>query len=237
MSEELKRSKKPSKLKEMAKKRWFAPTIYIASAALILTGVIWYSDSLTEQDPQAPTNSTTDLPTRGEEPSLEVVKNDETIAMPAKEASSLKVKRPFYDATASAEAQEAAVIQYQNTFHENTGVSLGLESNETFDVVASLSGTVSVVETNDVVGNTIEIQHENGVVTVYQSVTDFAVEVGDQVKQGDVIAKANQSAFDQEIGVHVHFELKKDGVKVNPTSYFQKPVSALTTADSETTEE
>lgn len=237
MSEELKRSKQPSKLKEIAKKRWFAPTMYIASTALILTGVIWYTGSLTDNKQEEYDYTSTDVPTKGDEPSLEVVKQDETILMPAKNADTLTVKRPFYDATASAEVQESAVVQYGNTFHENTGVSLGLESNETFDVVASLSGTVSVVEMNDIVGNTIEIQHENNVVTVYQSVTDFAVEVGDQVEQGQVIAKAGQSAYDKEIGTHVHFELKKDGVRLNPSSFFQKTVSSLVETDNTVVEE
>ena len=70
-------------------------------------------------------------------------------------------------------------------------------------------------------GNVIEIEHDKGIVTQYQSVKDVKVKVGEQVKQGQAIAMAGQSLFNEEAGTHVHFEIRKDGVAVNPTKLFQ----------------
>ena len=90
------------------------------------------------------------------------------------------------------------------------------------------------MEEDPVLGNVVEIEHDKGVVTQYQSVKDIKIKVGDEVKQGQVLAKAGQSLFNEKAGTHVHFEIRKDGVAVNPESYFNKPVSAL--ADAEKTQ-
>ena len=237
MSEELKRSKKPSKMKEIMKKRWFAPTIYITSAALLLTGALWYTGVLTEDKQEEFDYTSTDVPSKGEEPAVEVIQQDETLSMPAKNADQLVVKRPFYEVTADGVDQTDALVNYNGAFDENWGVSLGLDSNESFEVVAALSGTVTVAELNDVVGNTIVIQHSNDVTTVYQAVSDFTVEVGDQVEQGQVIAKSGQSEVDKVIGNHVYFELQVNGEKVSPMKSFHKPVSALFSDAEETVTE
>ena len=67
--------------------------------------------------------------------------------------------------------------------------------------------------------------------TKYQSVKEIKVKVGDTVKQGDVIARAGQSLLNEKAGTHVHFEIRKDGTAVDPSSYFNKPLSILTSPD------
>jgi stage II sporulation protein Q len=62
----------------------------------------------------------------------------------------------------------------------------------------------------------VQIQHPNGLVTVYQSLTDLKVQVGDEVKQGDLIAAAGQSEVATGEGVHLHFEVRNNGQSVNP---------------------
>ena len=75
----------------------------------------------------------------------------------------------------------------------------------------------------------IEVDHGDGVVTRYQSVTDIKVAVGDEVKQGDVLATASKSQINEEAGTHVHFEIRKDNVAVNPIEFMDKQVSAIQT--------
>ena len=137
------------------------------------------------------------------------------------------VKMEFYDFNASDEDQEAALVFYNNQYVPNTGVDLAAKDGEAFAVVASISGTVTRVEEDATLGNVIEIEHANGIVTQYSSVKDVKVEVGDKVKQGQELAMAGQSLFNEEAGTHVHFEIRKDGVAVNPTSYFNKSISVL----------
>ncbi|MCM3567283.1 M23 family metallopeptidase [Neobacillus mesonae] len=226
MREENNRSSQGSKVKRFFKKRWVFPAIYIASAAIILTGVLWYQSAANNTDKYD--YKSTDLTGKKNPPAVEVNKALENFKMPVAKADSAVIKTKFYDFNGKAEDQEAALVFYNNTYSPNTGVDLTMPDGKTFDVTASLSGKVVRVDDADaVLGNVIEIEHDNGIVTQYQSVKDIQVEEGDVVKQGDVLAKAGQSLFNEKAGTHVHFEIRKDGVAVNPTEFFNKPVSSL----------
>ncbi|MEH7334246.1 M23 family metallopeptidase [Neobacillus drentensis] len=224
--EENKRSSQSSSAKRFFKKRWVFPAIYIASAAIILTGVLWYQASGSKTD-KYDYKSTDIAGKKNQAPAVEVNKALENFKMPVAMENAPVIKTKFYDFNAKPEDQEAALVYYDNTYNQSTGVDITVKNGEAFDVLASLSGTVTRVEEDAVLGNVIEIEHDNGVVTQYQSVKDIKVKVGDEVKQGQVLAKAGQSLFNEKAGTHVHFEIRKDGVAVNPTNYFNKSLSAL----------
>lgn len=224
--EENKRSSQSSSVKRFFKKRWVFPAIYIASAAIILTGVLWYQASGSNTD-KYDYKSTDIAGKKNQAPAVEVNKALENFKMPVAMEDAPVIKTKFYDFKGKAEDQEAALVYYDNTYNQSTGVDITAKNGESFDVLASLSGTVTRVEEDATLGNVIEIEHDNGIVTQYQSVKDIQVKVGEQVKQNQVIAKAGQSLFNEKAGTHVHFEIRKDGVAVNPTTYFNKSLSAL----------
>lgn len=223
--EENKRSSQGSSVKRFFKKRWVFPAIYIASAAIILTAVLWFqgSDNATDKYEYESSDLTGK---KNDTPAIEVNSALENLKMPVNPMETT-VKMEFYDFNASEEKQEAALVFYNNTYVPHTGIDFTSKDGETFDVVSALSGEVTRVDEDATLGNVIEIEHDKGIVTQYQSVKDVKVKVGDKVKQGQVIAMAGQSLFDEESGTHVHFEVRKDGVAVNPTNYFNKPVSEL----------
>lgn len=66
-------------------------------------------------------------------------------------------------------------------------------------------------------GNVVEIDHQNGYVTVYAHNSAFTVKEGDVVRAGQVVAKAGSTG--QSTGPHVHFEVHKDGRPVNPRAF------------------
>ncbi|CAM3610359.1 M23 family metallopeptidase [Cytobacillus oceanisediminis] len=226
--EEKKRSSQDSSFKRFMKKRWAFPAIYIASAAIILTGVLWYQSSDNATDTDSYDYEATDITGKKyDEPALEVNRAMENFVMPVQDPDSVVIQKQFYDYDGKAEEQEAALVFYNNTYHPNTGIDISMKDGETFDVLAALSGTVTKVEEDALLGNVIEVEHDKGIVTQYQSVTEMNVEVGDQVEQGAALAKAGESLFNEEAGVHVHFEIRKDGLPVNPLDYFNKPLSSL----------
>ncbi len=61
------------------------------------------------------------------------------------------------------------------------------------------------------------IDHGNGWWTLYGHTEGVTVNVGDTVKQGDVIATVGSTGY--STGPHLHFEVRKDGVKLNPSDY------------------
>ena len=140
--EENKRSSQSSSVKRFFKKRWVFPAIYIASAAIILTGVLWYQTSSSETD-KYDYKSTDIAGKKFNQPSIEVSKALENVKMPMAKADEAVVKMKFYDFQAKAEDQEAALVFYNNTYVPNTGIDITMKDGESFDVVASLSGTVT----------------------------------------------------------------------------------------------
>lgn len=89
-------------------------------------------------------------------------------------------------------------------------------------VLAVEDGVVESIYSGDVLkGTEIVLDHGEGVKTVYRFIT--AVEglaVGDEVKQGDVIATiAEATGNEYKDGAHLHFEILKDGNSVDPTGY------------------
>lgn len=230
--EETKRSSQDSSIKRFFKKRWVIPAIYIASAAIILTGVLWYQSS-NDSSSNKIDYKATDISGKkiNEEPAIEVNRAMENFVMPVSNVESVKIQKPFYEYDGKKEEQVAALVEYNNSYHPNTGIDITMKDGKTFDVMASLSGTVTDVKEDSLLGNVIEIEHDKGIVTQYQSVTDIAVEPGDEVEQGQAIAKAGKSLYNEEAGIHLHFEIRKDNIAVNPNDYFNKPLSTLQEAD------
>lgn len=226
--EEKKLTSRKKGTKNFFKKRWVYPAIYLASAALIITAIFWYQSAGNQ-------SATDEFGYQGDKlgkdgyknPAVEVNKSVENFKWPVKNEKQAQIEKEFYDANASEEKQEAAMIVYGSTYEPNRGIDITMKDKKEFQVAAALSGTVSNIQNDDLLGNVIEIKHDDGVVTQYQSVKDIKVSVGDKVKQGQVIATSNTSQLNQEAGTHLHFEIRKDNVPVNPVSYFGEPLSSI----------
>lgn len=231
MREEEKNRSSQGSIKRFFKKRWVFPAIYIASAAIILTAVLWYQTSSNNATDKYDYKSTDIAGKKFKQPSIEVNRALENFAMPVKNAAEAVIEKKFYDFAGKKADQEAALVVYNNTYVPNTGIDITMKNGAAFDVVAALSGTVTRVEEDSLLGNVVEIEHDKGVVTQYESVKDVKVKVGEKVEQGQTIAKAGQSTLNEKAGTHLHFEIRKDGVAVNPQSYFNKPMSALAEVD------
>ena len=79
-----------------------------------------------------------------------------------------------------------------------------------------MSGTVKEIKMDTFTGNKVTIEHANGYTTVYSSVADILVEEGDQVAQGEQIATTIENEWNPSAGIHLHFQVMKDGAFVNP---------------------
>jgi murein DD-endopeptidase MepM/ murein hydrolase activator NlpD len=69
-------------------------------------------------------------------------------------------------------------------------------------------------------GNVVEIDHQNGYVTIYAHNSAFVVKVGDVVRAGQMVAKAGSTG--RSTGPHVHFEVHKEGRPINPRVFLDK---------------
>lgn len=68
-------------------------------------------------------------------------------------------------------------------------------------------------------GYLVQIDHGNGFITYYGHNSANLVSVGDKVAQGEVIAKVGSTG--NSTGNHVHFEIRKNNVPMNPFDYLK----------------
>lgn len=219
--------------KKVLRKKWFFPAVYLASAALILALITWYqspnefaldpeqpgTDPVQQQEEDAELDVSFEN-TQGDEDAIPVTTGDaENMVWPYANDEDVQIVLGYFDDQSSEEEQMAAMVEYEQSFSPHQGVDFSLVDGEAFNVLAALGGTVIVVDKEPLTGNYVEIEHKNGLITVYQSLEDVQVAEGDTVQQGDVIAVAGRNSFEQDLGVHLHFEVRKDGVSVNPDQY------------------
>ena len=136
--------------------------------------------------------------------------------------SSVTISKSYYDYKGEAKEQEISITVYENTYIQNTGIDY--ISTNTFDVVSVLDGTVVTVKEDELLGKIIEVKHDNGLITSYQSLSEITVQKNDKIKQGQVIGKSGTNKLDKEIGNHLHFEIYENGSSVNPINYLNKEV-------------
>ena len=77
--------------------------------------------------------------------------------------------------------------------------------------------TISLAGVRGGYGNCVIVDHGGGVATLYAHQSSLAVSEGDSVKRGEVIGAVGSTGF--STGPHLHFEVRVDGVPVDPLGY------------------
>lgn len=115
-------------------------------------------------------------------------------------------------------------LLYSNTLDEWT-VHLGIDyaAEKTSIVKAAADGTVKSIKNDPRYGLTVVIEHSNGFTSMYANLlsTEF-ISVGEKVTKGQTIATVgNTATFEIADETHLHFEILKDGVNVDPNLYIK----------------
>lgn len=91
-------------------------------------------------------------------------------------------------------------------------------------IFATGDGVVSRVRTSlGGYGKEVEINHGFGFVTKYAHLQKFNVKLKDKVKRGDIIGEVGSTG--SSTAPHLHYEIIKNGEKVNPVYYFFKDLN------------
>ncbi len=139
--------------------------------------------------------------------------------------SKIRIVSDYYDFKEDASEQLNSIILFEDTYLQNSGVSYVGEGD--FEVLSILDGVVLDVSENDLLGNIISIDHGNGIIAYYQSVSDIVVKQGDLVSCGSVIAHSGVSNISKDLGSHLNFELSINGILVNPENYYDHNISDI----------
>lgn len=107
-------------------------------------------------------------------------------------------------------------INHARAWH--TGLDIQAESGS--KVTASMAGTVTFAGEDKELGNMIIIDHGNGIESVYGHNSELLVKAGDTINTGTQIARVGASG--RTNGSHLHFEIRQNGLSINPEPYFTK---------------
>lgn len=114
-------------------------------------------------------------------------------------------------------------IKGASTYHQ--GIDLGRDfSKPQTAILAVHSGTVSANYWNKYRGWVVVIRHDAVWSTLYQHLAAKSpVSVGQAVKAGELIGVMGNSSDKAvlQVAVHLHFELRKQGVPVDPEAYLK----------------
>ena len=198
-------------------RKFVIPTIYtIALAALFISILIigkTYNSFTNEDINSHEVNAIVD------DDSKAVMNETENKMIKPFANDNVTISKNFYDKDATEEEQQNSLIYYENTYMQNSGVLY--TSENAYDIVATLDGIISDIKTDDILGNVIEIDHDNEIKTVYQSVDNIKVKVGDEVKKGDVIATSGANKLNNTNKNCLLFEVYQKGQLVNPEKMFE----------------
>lgn len=231
-------------LKQLTRKKGFYPALYVFVMMTLVTGVIWQynMNSLEDALPEVTDVLTDSLGGQagkdhlsgdasvddGKQDTVSVGKDDliqvETLRFPVSDAFEVEQVTQFYDYTLSEEDQLAALIEYNDQYYQSTGIDLVATNETSIPVVSVLSGEVSSVKDDPLLGGVVELTHDNKMKSYYAGLTAVSVKETDKVTQGDTLGKTGTSDFRKTLGNHVHFELRVDNVAINPNTYFDQPI-------------
>jgi murein DD-endopeptidase MepM/ murein hydrolase activator NlpD len=84
-------------------------------------------------------------------------------------------------------------------------------------IIAPADGIVTFAGKKWLMGNMVTMDHGYGMLTRYGHIHEIVKKKGDRVKRGEVIALVGNTG--RSTGPHLHYEVRLNGVPVNPTKY------------------
>ncbi len=104
--------------------------------------------------------------------------------------------------------------------HQSIHEGVDIASHMGSPVLAMGEGLVTHSGEHAGYGLSVEVTHESGLVTRYAHTSATLVKAGDRVRKGQTIALVGTSG--RSTGPHLHFEVLRNGIAVNPQKYLQQ---------------
>lgn len=111
------------------------------------------------------------------------------------------------------------IDNFHSSPHQGVDYALPLYT----DVEAIADGKIISVSTNDILGNHIRLQLNNGDIIIYGHLSSFEVKQNDVVHKGQIIGLSGgvpgMQGAGHSTGAHLHLTAIRDGITVNPEPY------------------
>lgn len=97
------------------------------------------------------------------------------------------------------------------------GIDIGADIGTS--IYAAIEGKVVYAGFETGYGNVVKLQHSNDLMTIYGHCSKLLVKVSQYVSKGSKIAEVGNTG--NSTGPHLHFEVRKDGVPINPINFLK----------------
>ena len=132
-------------------------------------------------------------------------------------SDSVKIKTSYYNKDDENQKQQESLITYQNTYMPSSGVLYVSESD--FEVLSVYDGTITKVSEDEILGNYVEITHNNNLTTYYYSLKDIVVTEGEAVKSGTILGQSMTNKINENES-SLYFEVYYQGKSLNPETFY-----------------
>ena len=126
---------------------------------------------------------------------------------------SLPTQWPINGRISSSFGQRRDPITYRSSFHKGIDIA----ANYGVDIKASGSGKVTFVGSYNEYGQTVIIDHGNGLTSLYGHASKILVKKGQSINKETTIARVGSSG--RSTGAHLHFEIRVNDTPVDPIKY------------------
>lgn len=133
-------------------------------------------------------------------------------------SENVKLLSGFYSKDYDDESQKNSLIVYQNTYMPSSGTFYA--SQDDFDVVSVYDGKVKSIKKDEMLGDTVEVQHSDNLTTIYYSLKDVTVRENDDIKKGTLIGKATSNNLVTDKNV-LFIEVYLKGKQIDPEKFYE----------------
>ena len=197
----------------MKLKPFVFPVLYISLIFTLVVG-LYFTSRVMSKDNEEALNDVNYVSSVILNDVVPVVSVDTVISDPFV-SESVKITRYFYNIEDDIDKQKESVIYYDNTYMPNTG--LDYTSEESFEIVSILDGTIIDIKEDELLGKIVEIRHNNELVSSYAGLSEISVQKGETVTQGMKIGMSGTNKLNESLGNHLHFEIYQNGINIDPS--------------------
>lgn len=196
----------------MKVKSFVFPVLYISLIFTVIIGlyftskVLKQSDNISLKDITYVSNTILDN-------TIPVISVNDSISNPYI-GDNVKIARYFYNLEDDVDRQKESIIYYNNTYMQSSGIDYTSENS--FDVISILEGVVIDIKEDELLGKIVEIKHSNELVSSYAGLSEINVSKGENVIKGIKIGKSGSNKINESLGNHLHFEVYKNGINIDP---------------------
>ena len=83
------------------------------------------------------------------------------------------------------------------------------------------------IKEDELLGKIVEIKHTNELVSSYAGLSEINVSKGENITKDMKIGKSGSNKINESLGNHLHFEVYKNGVNIDPLKVIGKKLGDI----------